>query len=221
MSIFVAPSSSVPYRSGRPAALGALLDAIRACRDERYALWDHSIRVASTARRLAGAIGLSSETCRLAYLGGLLHDVGKTVGCASLLFKPGPLTLQERQIINLHPLHGAELVADLGLRPVTDAVRLHHELFDGTGYPYGLRGAEIPVVARVVAVADYYEALCESRPYRPEACPAHVALQHVRTLALERKLDPRVCRALPTVTRTPECPSKRFELALTNFDLAL
>lgn len=211
---------AVPLGLGRSGVLSNLLDALRACRSDTYALWDHSIRVAATARRLAAA-GLSAEQRRLAYLGGLLHDVGKTVSCAHALFKPGPLTDAERKSMNLHPILGAELVADLRIDAVTDAVRLHHELFDGTGYPYGLRGAEIPVVARVVAVADYYEALTESRPYRPVACRPAEGLGLVAALARDRRLDPDVCRLLPDAVRAVECPSKRFERAIAYFDLAL
>jgi putative nucleotidyltransferase with HDIG domain len=196
-----------------------LLDAIRATRDESYALWDHSIRVASTARRLALALGVSAETRRLAYLGGLLHDVGKTVTCVRTLFKPGPLTVEERKIMNLHPVVGAGLVRDLRIGPVTDAVHLHHELFDGSGYPFGLRGAEIPLIARIVAVADYYEAVRESRPYRPRACSRAEALALIAGLAAERRLDPVICSLLPTVVRRPAAPASRyFQRATRVFD---
>jgi putative nucleotidyltransferase with HDIG domain len=206
---------------GRRDVLDGLLDAIRGCRNETYALWDHSIRVASTAWRLSLALGLSADVRRLAYLGGLLHDVGKTVTCAHALFKAGPLTEDERKVMRMHPVLGAHLVRDLRLSAVTDAVHLHHELFDGSGYPYGLRGAEIPVVARVVAVADYYEALRESRPYRPEACSRSVALRLIAVLESERKLDPVICRALPAVVRRPAAPSKHFQRAARYFDLVL
>ncbi len=191
-----------------------LLDAIRGCRNESYALWDHSIRVAATAWRLAVAHGARADVRRFAYLGGLLHDVGKTVTCANMLFKPGPLTLEERRVMNLHPADGAQLVRGLRLDAVTDAVHLHHELFDGTGYPFGLRGDEIPLVARIVAVADYYEALCESRPYRPIACSPDEALALVAGLASERKLDPAICRLLPTIVgASARGASKDFERA--------
>jgi putative nucleotidyltransferase with HDIG domain len=199
-----------------------LLDAIRACHSESYALWDHSIRVAATARRLAFALGAPVEACRLAYLGGLLHDVGKTRVCTHALFKPGPLTPAERAEMNRHPAVGARLVEGLGLAAVTDAVHLHHELVDGSGYPFGLVGREIPLVARVVAVADYYEALRESRPYRPVACAPGRALAHVGALAARGKLDATICRLLPPVVRSSAAtPSKDFQRATRFFDRVL
>jgi HD-GYP domain-containing protein (c-di-GMP phosphodiesterase class II) len=200
--------------------LASLLDAIRACRTETYALWDHSIRVASTARRLAVAVGLAPETRRLAYLGGLLHVVGKTATCTRALFKPGPLTAEERRVMNLHPELGERLVRGLELDEVTAAVHLHHELCDGTGYPFGLRGREIPEVARLVSVADYYEALCESRPYRPVACSRGEALALVGSLAADGKLDAAICRNLPPASRPGTADaSKDFERAARFFEL--
>lgn len=201
-------------RMPRRILLAHLLDSIRGCRNESYALWDHSIRVAATSWRVAVAYGARAETRRLAYLGGLLHDVGKTVTCATMLFKPGPLTPEERKVMNLHPAEGAHLVRGLRLDAVTEAVHLHHELFDGTGYPFGLRGTEIPLVARIVAVADYYEALRESRPYRPVACSPDEALALVAGLANEKKLDPTICRLLPTIVdASARGASKDFERA--------
>jgi putative nucleotidyltransferase with HDIG domain len=220
----IPPTLSFWFASQFPAPQRALLDdllgSIWACRCDSYALWNHSIAVASTARSLAAAAGLPRATQRLAYLGGLLHDVGKTATCAATLFKPGPLTDAERKEMNLHPVTGAGLVRDLGLTVVTDAVHLHHELFDGTGYPFGLRGAEIPVVARVVAVADYYEALRESRPYRPIACSREESLSRLAELGAARRLDPGICRLLGHVVRqTSPAPSKTFERAAQAFQL--
>jgi putative nucleotidyltransferase with HDIG domain len=211
---------SLDIDASREGLLASLLESIRACRTERYALWDHSIAVASTARRLAVAMSLPRHHQRLAYLGGLLHDVGKTETCGAALFKPGPLTADERKVMNLHPVVGAGLVRELGVEAVTHAVHFHHELFDGTGYPLGLRGDEIPLVARIVAVADYYEALCESRPYRPVALTHEAALVHITLLAGERKLDPAACSALAHagVARAP-AHSRDFERAAQFFEL--
>lgn len=217
-----APSLRVAstFPAPKQALLDDLLASIWSCRCESYALWNHSIAVASMARSLAAAAGLPRGAQRLAYIGGLLHDVGKTTTCAATLFKPGPLTDAERKEMNLHPVTGAELVRDLGLTVVTDAVHLHHEMFDGTGYPFGLRGAEIPVVARVVAVADYYEALRESRPYRPVACSREESLSRLAELGAARRLDPGICRLLGHVARQPSPPaSKTFERAAEAFQL--
>jgi putative nucleotidyltransferase with HDIG domain len=210
--------SGVGPRLGEP--LSRLLAAILACRDESYALWDHSIRVAATARRLAAATGATGETRRLAYLGGLLHDVGKTEICQRTLFKPGPLSTAERGIMNLHPEIGARLVRELGVPEVSDAVLLHHELCDGTGYPFGIDARDLPQIARIVAVADYYEALCESRPYRPIPCDRVEALGRVGELARKGKLDRAICRRLPRVVRPKRAdPSRDFDLAARFFDL--
>ena len=192
--------------------IGGLVGSIRECSNESYSLWKHSLAVASTARRLALVLGLSIEERRLIYLGGLLHDVGKTALAPETLFKPGPLSPEERDHLNLHPGLGAGMVAELGIEYVSDAVHFHHELYDGSGYPFGIAGQEIPLVARVVGVADYFEALCESRPYRPLAATSTEALEVIGSLATAGKLDKEITRALPTVAQTSApVPSRYFE----------
>ena len=99
--------------------------------------------------------------------GFLLHDIGKLAIPDAILFKPGPLTADERALMARHPVIGAEIMR--GIEFLTEAskvVRSHHERWDGTGYPDGLRGEEIPLVARVFAVADVLDALTTDRPYR-------------------------------------------------------
>lgn len=201
--------------------LGELLDAIRSCRTDTYELWEHSLAVAATARQLACALGLSREHRRLAYLSGLLHDVGKSTMCYATLFKPGPLTTEERSYLREHPQLGAAMVEELKAPEVLDAVHCHHELFDGSGYPFGLQEAQIPILARIVGVADYYEALCESRPYRPVACTHEEAVAIIDTLAATGKLDPTVCAKLEfaTAARSQE-PFKMFERFSLFFELA-
>lgn len=206
----------------RGAALGELLAAIRRCRTETYTLWDHSLAVGATAFRLAASLGLSPSTRRLVYLGGLLHDVGKTRTRLETLFKPGPLDGHERAHMRLHPTIGAGLVRSLDVDAVVEAAHCHHELFDGSGYPDGLAGAQIPYTARIVAVADHYEALRESRPYRPIGCTRNEALSLVARLATSRKLDPAVSRHLPHVTgvATPS-PSNYLHTIARHFELSL
>lgn len=100
-------------------------------------------------------------------LGGLLHDLGKIAIPDSILHKPGPLDLAEFAILKRHPEIGAEIVRPLRVLDGPEpAVLHHHERFDGTGYPYELRGEEIPLSARIVAVADAFDAMTTDRPYR-------------------------------------------------------
>lgn len=213
-------SAATLYPSDRRKMFTNLLASIRCCRTETYTLWDHSIAVAATSLRLAVALGLPRETCQLVYLGGLLHDVGKTASCAVTLFKPGPLTPSERKHIQMHPVTGARMVNPLGIGIVEDAVHCHHELFDGSGYPFGLKGRSIPQPARIVAVADYYEALRECRPYRPVACTHSEALAIVTDLARQEKLDPSVARFLNSVTGKGRLTSysKIFQMTDDFFD---
>jgi HD-GYP domain-containing protein (c-di-GMP phosphodiesterase class II) len=104
--------------------------------------------------------------------------VGKIFVRDEILCKPGALDAEERQIMNRHPVDGAELLASItDLRRVLPGVRNHHERLDGRGYPDGLRGDEIPLLARIIAVADTYDAMTTSRPYRPGLPPERAAAE--------------------------------------------
>ncbi|HET7466241.1 MAG TPA: HD domain-containing phosphohydrolase [Candidatus Dormibacteraeota bacterium] len=127
----------------------------------------HTRRVADAARRIGERLGLGEEELELLYRGALLHDVGKIGIQDSILAKPGPLDSQELAKVREHPQIGVDIVRPL--RSTTDIVPTilhHHEWFDGRGYPHGLRGQEIPVHARVVAVCDAYDSMVSDRPYR-------------------------------------------------------
>jgi len=127
----------------------------------------HSYRVTLTALRIGEAMGLSGEQLRALAQGGLVHDVGKLRVPDHILNKPGPLTPEERRIIEEHPVTGYEMCSRLGFMPDELAViRHHHERWDGQGYPDRLRGTEIPLLARILAVADVYDALTSRRAYR-------------------------------------------------------
>ncbi|HEU0298914.1 MAG TPA: HD domain-containing phosphohydrolase [Longimicrobium sp.] len=127
----------------------------------------HCERVADRACALASAVGLDGGTLLWFRMGALLHDVGKIVVPPEILNKPGPLTPEERAVMQRHPDAGVELIADLefpwDVRPM---VRHHHEAWDGSGYPARLAGEEIPLSARILCVADVYDALATDRPYR-------------------------------------------------------
>lgn len=128
----------------------------------------HSRRVSVLCRLLAEAAGLAPKEIRRAELAGLVHDVGKVALPSRILRKAGPLDAREYALVRRHPQIGCRLLRGwLGLRSVLGAVRHHHERWDGLGYPFGLRGDAIPRLARVVAIADAYDAMISDRPYRP------------------------------------------------------
>jgi HD-GYP domain-containing protein (c-di-GMP phosphodiesterase class II) len=127
----------------------------------------HSDRVARLSVCLARQLGLETNDLNLLYMSGLLHDVGKIGIDDAVLRKPDRLTDEEYEQIKLHPELGCDILKDLKpLVPVLPVVRHHHEQWDGLGYPYGLKGLEIPELARITAVADAYDAMSSDRPYR-------------------------------------------------------
>jgi putative nucleotidyltransferase with HDIG domain len=126
----------------------------------------HSIAVADCAAQIAEQLNLGDEERRAVVDGALLHDVGKLLVDRRILDKPGPLTPDERQEVNEHPVHGEKIVGDAVDRTVAQVIRCHHERWDGAGYPDGLSEQQIPLAARVVAVADAFLAMRERRPYR-------------------------------------------------------
>jgi len=126
----------------------------------------HAIAVAACADQLANRLALGEWTRRTVVEGALLHDVGKLLVDERILGKPGPLTADERRQINAHPIEGERMIRRAVDPEVAVVVRAHHERWDGAGYPHGLAAQEIPLGARVVAVADAYLAMLEQRPYR-------------------------------------------------------
>lgn len=134
--------------------------------------WDpttgaHLQRVRVVSEALAREFGFDGVVARRVGLASIVHDVGKIVIPTEILTKPGPLTEQEWEIVKRHPLTGLEIVADAPEVPMTrEVVRHHHENFDGSGYPDGLAGERIPVAARIVRVADAFDAMVSIRPYK-------------------------------------------------------
>ncbi|MEA2452734.1 MAG: hypothetical protein QOG04_1444 [Actinomycetota bacterium] len=133
----------------------------------------HSQRVERHAYRTAAAMGLSVEAIEELRLAAALHDVGKIRVPDRVLRKPGSLTKQEREIIEEHVVVGAWMVSSVGSADVVSTVRHHHERWDGRGYPDGLAGTDIPLFARIIAVADAYDAITSTRPYRVSAGREH------------------------------------------------
>lgn len=160
----------------------------------------HSQRVERHSYRTAAAMGLPSTDLEDLRKAAALHDVGKIRVSDRILRKDGPLTPEERQMIEEHSVVGAWMVSSVGNADVIAAVRHHHEQWDGSGYPDGLAGTNIPLFARIIAVADAYDAITSSRPYR-----ASCGRQRAITVLKEesgRQFDPKVVEsflsAMPT-----------------------
>ena len=154
------------------AALVAALDA----RDAYTA--GHSAAVAVYSRDIAEAMGLGGVQSKRAHLAGLLHDIGKVGLPAGILEKPGPLTLAERQEMQQHSAIGERILRNVdGYADIALIVRHHHERLDGCGYPDALCGTSIPLVSRIIAVADAYNAMTSGRPYRKPSSPDEARLR--------------------------------------------
>ena len=154
----------------------------------------HSERVAHLCHRLALSLGWSPARAAALHDAALLHDVGKVGVPDSVLLKPGPLTAQQRAVMETHAPLGAQIVSEVLEEDQIAWVRSHHERIDGGGYPDGLRDTEIPMGARIMAVADTWDALTADRPYRRGVDPAS-AIAICREVA-GTQLDPDVARAL-------------------------
>ena len=156
----------------------------------------HSRRVARNARIIARAIGLSSKQVERIGVAALLHDVGKIHEIfAPILRKPDRLTPEEWAIMETHPIKSAELVAKVSqLKDVIGPVRHHHENWDGSGYPDGLAGDEIPLGARIIMFADTTDAMTTDRPYRRAMSPEDVREEFIRQRG--RQFDPAICDRL-------------------------
>ncbi|GAB4259941.1 MAG: hypothetical protein Kow0092_08490 [Deferrisomatales bacterium] len=154
----------------------------------------HSDRVTHYSRLIAEALGLTREEVDVVVRAAILHDVGKIGVPGAVLNKPGRLTDQEFRQIQRHPSVGAEIVREIrAMAETLDIIRAHHERFDGRGYPQGLRGEEIPLGARILAVADTFDAMTSNRPYR-QGLPAQVAYDEIERCSASQ-FDPQVARA--------------------------
>ncbi|KAF0220718.1 MAG: metal dependent [Geobacteraceae bacterium] len=167
----------------------------------------HSARVAGFAVKIGKAMGLASEELHSLEQAALFHDIGNIWVPDYISLKEGPLTAEEQAIIRKHPVMGAEMLDSVkSLRNFTPAVLHHHERFDGTGYPYGLKGLTIPLEARIMAVADAFDAMTSERPYR-SAMLMREALEELYSNA-GGQFDPRVVEAflnvLDDITQEPD-----------------
>jgi HD-GYP domain-containing protein (c-di-GMP phosphodiesterase class II) len=152
--------------------------------------------VAATAVLLAALLGFSDEERELLHVAGNLHDLGKLAVPAELLEKPGALTETEFEVVQRHPRISEEILsAAPGLERVTAWASQHHERLDGKGYPFALRGEQISLGSRIMAVADVFTALAEDRPYR-KGLPQEDVAKIMRDMSKEGKLDGDVVETL-------------------------
>jgi putative nucleotidyltransferase with HDIG domain len=150
-----------------PVRKAALLERLSGALESRdLYTHGHSRRVTRHSHRIARQLGLSAADAARIRTAAALHDVGKIETPREVLNKPGRLTDEEFAVVKRHPVDGAQMVAELGDHELTAIVRHHHERLDGGGYPDGLIGGSIPLGARIIAVADTFDALTSNRPYR-------------------------------------------------------
>jgi putative nucleotidyltransferase with HDIG domain len=154
----------------------------------------HSERVAMLSRLLAERAGLAEPAIERVYMGGLLHDVGKIGVPESVLQKTGRLTPEEFEQMKKHPEIGARILTDIKqIRDIIPGVLRHHERYDGRGYPGGLAGEDIPLMGRIICLADGFDAMTSNRTYR-RALPLEVALMEIRRCS-GTQFDPRLAQA--------------------------
>jgi HD-GYP domain-containing protein (c-di-GMP phosphodiesterase class II) len=164
---------------------------------------EHGVNVARLAVAIGAELGYSSSRLDQLHLAGLAHDVGKTQIKPEIFEKPGPLTRGEWSQVRLHPVLGEQILLAERLFDVATWVRSHHEHFDGSGYPDGLSGLAIPEEARILAVADAYDAMTSDRPYSEAVSRAAARAELQREAG--RQFDPRIVAAALRCT-------KRFDI---------
>lgn len=196
--------------------MGSLLATFSAALEARDPyLRGHSTRVTVFAEALARLLGWRGSRLEALQLGGSLHDVGKISVDAQLLRKPGPLTEEELEQIRRHPVTGARLVESFDdFEPALPYVLHHHERWDGFGYPHGLSGSGIPVEARLLGVADAFDAMTSARAYRP-ALSIEEALAELERCA-GTQFDPELAEAFVAGFRQGEiaAPGRAVRLAI-------
>lgn len=151
----------------------------------------HSQRVVDLTVKIARHLGIDEEEIAHIRRGALLHDIGKMGVPDSILLKPSKLTDEEWEIMKMHPVYAYQLLSKIEyLRPAIDISYCHHERWDGSGYPRGLKGEEIPLSARIFAVIDVYDALTSDRPYR-KAWTKEEAISYIKEQS-GKQFDPKV-----------------------------
>lgn len=192
----------------------------------------HCERLALTCVALGTALKLDQQSLMALYRGAFLHDVGKVGISDEILFSPDRLTAKQWTIMRTHPIRGEQICSHFkALKPVLPIIRHHHECFDGSGYPDGLEGAEIPLLARVLQLADIYDALITARPYKPAYSPGQ-ALRIIEKETAQGLRDPALVDlffqlhgdVISRINQRNPLRDDRFEeirRALANLDAAL
>jgi len=175
---------------------------------------NHARRVAKNACRIGLRLGLPESDLVALYRGALVHDIGKMGVPTAILLKPGPLNAEEERQMRAHPVIGENMIRPLpSAADVLTIVRHHHERFDGGGYPDGLTGYKIPILARIVSVCDAYDALASDRPYRLR----RNSEEAIETLM--RGAGQQWDRELVSILLS-ELPAIRFEVASLTLDVS-
>ncbi|HEX2503353.1 MAG TPA: HD-GYP domain-containing protein [Miltoncostaeaceae bacterium] len=192
--------SEAPRRRVRASADAALNSVLQALAVKDGAVDDHSGDVAELAVAVGRRLGVRGPELAELHVAGALHDLGKLAVPQQILDKPGPLSAEEWEIIRRHPAAGEDLVLGIpALAHLAPLLRAMHEHWDGGGYPDGLRGEQIPLPSRIVAVCDAYQAIVSDRPYDPPRSP-EAAVEELREGA-GSQFDPRVVPAFLQVLR--------------------
>lgn len=174
----------------------------------------HCERLAHVSARLGARLGVPEEDITALRRAGVVHDIGKVVVPDAILLKPGPLSGEEAAVMRRHPIVGEHICAPLRtFRPVLPIIRHHHERYDGSGYPDGLCGEKIPLTARILQLADVYDALTTDRPYR-KADVSEIALGIMESEAERGWWDPKLLDEFRRMTRedraaaAPDAPAQ-------------
>ncbi len=178
------------HKSARSKTVDVIMKALftKSEREEK-----HSKRVSNLCEIIAQQMHLSQSDIDKVRVAGLLHDLGKIVVDEAVLNKPDKLDAQEWELMKLHPAKGAGILENtVEYRDISDIVLSHHEYYDGTGYPSGLKGEQIPLGSRIIAVADAYDAITNERPYK-KAIDAQTAISEIRRCA-GKQFDPEIVR---------------------------
>lgn len=185
------------------------------------AVGQHCQRLALISSTLGVALGLPAHELITLQRGGFLHDIGKVSVPDSILFKRGPLTPEEWRIMKEHTIQGEKICSGMkALEPVLPIVRSHHERWDGSGYPDGLHGEETPLLARILQIADIFDALTTERPYKASYSPEH-AMQVLRSETEAGWRDPRLVEAFSGIYRLFQSDQSASNSSLLALSLSL
>ncbi len=171
-----------------------LLDLVKSIQERDIVTYEHSRRVATYVQRLARFLGQNRREARDLAFAALVHDLGKTWITNDILNKPSGLSAEERRLMERHPVIGARILIGCDVHPFyVEAVLHHHEAWNGSGYPAGLCGEEIPLSARLLTIADVYDVLTSERPYKA-SCSQAEARERIRQ-GVGTSFDPKVAQA--------------------------